>query len=226
MEIITQTIKTRPLIVAHIVNGIEKAKEAGAGVGKINLSLDLTRPEWIETLITTKEGNVKEYAFLTLTHVKGDRTINIEGDIDLDDDNAILDAVNHIIDAAEVNEKQEQKKEEFIQACYEAYQLDWMISHGYSLADYREVLVELMGQVLDAPFMVAASDEDLVRLSNKAEEYFMQDEGFNGTLFASKKEFIGSEFQDPDYMEHLLSMMPDKVEKKAYWKKLVDPELV
>ena len=40
-------------------------------------------------------------------------------------------------------------KEQFENKCYEAYQLDWMISHGYSLSDYRKLLSELASECIE-----------------------------------------------------------------------------
>lgn len=109
-------------------------------------------------------------------------------------------------------------QEEFEKACYEAYQLDWMISHGYSLNDLKEIITELAGQTIDdEPESAPASGRSLVNLVECACEEFEMDAGFDGSLFACKEEFLGAEYRDRGYMKHLTGMMPEPDKKYALW---------
>lgn len=102
-------------------------------------------------------------------------------------------------------------KEQFENKCYEAYQLDWMISHGYSLSDYRKLLSELASECIEEETIekLPTNAEETENLFDAAEEMF-QDEGFgSGSLFACKEEFLNAEYLDAGYMYGLLSVMFD-----------------
>lgn len=109
-------------------------------------------------------------------------------------------------------------KEQFEEKCYNAYQLDWMISHGYSLADYRTLIAELAGMNLeeDTASNMPTNSEETKELINSADEIF-QDTGFGGELFASKDEFLDTEYLDAGYMNELLSAMYDKENSRKMW---------
>lgn len=55
MEIITQVIPTKNMTVKYIVDELKKLGESHKKEGKINLSLDLTKPEYI-TVKKTEQG--------------------------------------------------------------------------------------------------------------------------------------------------------------------------
>ncbi len=113
-------------------------------------------------------------------------------------------------------------KEEFEQKCYEAYQLDWMISHGYSLGDLYEIMTGDMGeQIEEEPAEAIPEDANsLWNLAECAKEEFLYSQGFgSGSIWVCKDEFLGAEFKDPAYMEHLISLMPDSDEMEAFWRK-------
>lgn len=83
-------------------------------------------------------------------------------------------------------------KEQFENKCYEAYQLDWMISHGYSLSDYRKLLSELASECIEEEPIekLPTNAEETKNLFDAAEEMF-QDEGFgSGSLFVCKEDWI------------------------------------
>lgn len=112
------------------------------------------------------------------------------------------------------------EKEDFEQKCYEAYQLDWMISHGHSLNDLYMVMIEYMRDMFDPEdFSEKDFDEDDIdRAMMQARDILLYERGMgNGNIFVCKDEFLGAEFKDPDYMDHLLNMMPDKNGKKMFY---------
>ena len=109
-------------------------------------------------------------------------------------------------------------KEEFEKICYGAYQLDWMISHGYSLQDLKEILTGLAVEDIEEEPLSAPTDETSVRAeADCIVERFWTEAGFNGSLYVSKEEFLGAEYQDEAYMRHLLGMMPEPDKKIALW---------
>ena len=76
-------------------------------------------------------------------------------------------------------------QEQFEKKCYDAYQLDWMISHGHSLNEYRHLLTSLAGMTLEEnPLDIPSNENDMETLITEAEDTF-QDTGFaSGCLFA------------------------------------------
>lgn len=111
---------------------------------------------------------------------------------------------------------------DFKEKCYEAYQLDWMLSHGLSLNDlYRRAADILLEELQDhlPPFH---TDEVSVKaLAECIRERFLFEDGFgSGSLFVCKEEFLDNEFLDEDYMLRLLSAMPLKDEKIRKWRQI------
>ena len=90
---------------------------------------------------------------------------------------------------------------EFKRRCYELYQLDWMMTHGYSLQDAFNVLREgyVEGCAEGDIDGGTGCDDDF----DYMEEYF-EEQGFNGSIFACEEEFYDCEYQDVEYMEYLL----------------------
>ncbi len=95
-------------------------------------------------------------------------------------------------------------REEFEKACYEAYKLNWMLSRGYTLQNY---------------LMAIADEDDAARYEGEYPEGntweifealndSFEETGFDGSLWACFDEFMDTEFQDREYMENLLQMMP------------------
>lgn len=110
------------------------------------------------------------------------------------------------------------KREKFEETCYRAYQLDWMISHGYSLLDLKEILTGIAVEDIEEEPLKAPTDETSVLAEAECiVERFWTETGFNGSLYACKKEFLSSEYKDAEYMKHLTGMMPDPGEKYALW---------
>ncbi len=118
-------------------------------------------------------------------------------------------------------------KEQFENKCYEAYQLDWMISHGYSLSDYRKLLSELASECIEEETIekLPTNAEETENLFDAAEEMF-QDEGFGSrSLFACKEEFLNAEYLDAGYMDGLLSIMFDGKNFKHLWERFTGLKL-
>lgn len=107
-------------------------------------------------------------------------------------------------------------KQDFEQKCYDAYKLDWMISHGFSLRDYLEALIYEDEEARAANCYPEGDARDIFESLDASFEY---ETGFGGSIWVCKGEFLEAEFLDPDYMEHLLSIMPCSKEMKDFWKK-------
>ena len=94
----------------------------------------------------------------------------------------------------------------FKEKVYGAYQLDWMLSHGFSIRDIFASVRKLAGEALLEPEGEVTADT----VMDYVEDAFFNSEGFGGgMIFAGKKEFFDSEYHDRDYMSHLFGMMPD-----------------
>ena len=97
-----------------------------------------------------------------------------------------------------------QRKVDLQQAAYEAYKLDWMIYHGYSLKDYLNALI-FEGEAARANHEFPEGDfRDTLEILDSSFEY---EHGFDGELWACKDEFLDAEFKEEEYMEHLFTMM-------------------
>ena len=99
-------------------------------------------------------------------------------------------------------------KEQFEEKCYQAYILDWMISHGRSFGEALHIIGDSLAGNDD--------DDDIREKFSQAEEHFIYEEGFGGSLWVCKDEFLGAEFKDAEYMEHLTSLM--QPEMKEFWR--------
>ena len=110
----------------------------------------------------------------------------------------------------------------FEQECYDAYALDWMMSHGWSLGDAYSIIVQLAAErVEEDPYNIPSTGDEVRNLADVAREHFLYDEGFgSGNMYACKSEFLGHEFMDEGYMAGLLSRVPDGGKKMAYWRSL------
>ena len=89
----------------------------------------------------------------------------------------------------------------FKRRCYELYQLDWMMTHGYSLQDAFNILREGYAEGCAEGEIDGGTgcDDDF----DYMEEYF-EEQGFNGCIFVCEEEFYDCEYQDVGYMEYLL----------------------
>lgn len=88
-----------------------------------------------------------------------------------------------------------QKYEEFRKKCYEKYQLNWMLSHGYSLQD----LIDAMNEKYI---------EDDSREYTTPGCYYkdvLDNDGFHGELFHYYDAFLEKEYLDGKYMKSILT---------------------
>ncbi len=109
-------------------------------------------------------------------------------------------------------------REEFESKCYDAYCLDWMLSHGYSLDDYRN-------GIFDGILEHISNNEEISDLETLDEAFvsamdtFENSQGFgSGSIYVGYDEFLGAEFKDDAYMQHLLSLMPNSKEMEDFWR--------
>ncbi len=221
MEFITQTINTKDMTVRLIVATLYKFVEEGKTNGRINLSLDLSHPEYIEVTMKGLHVETDELkpSFAYCQYFREGQEIysaNISLDTTLQEEiESILDIVAEHVD-----------KEIFEQKCYEAYQLDWMMRHGYSLSDLYKVQLKYMKEVFDEEVLYGVGNFNINNFKKDALDYMMSQardtilfqKGFAGTeVFASKDEFLITEYLYPDYMIRLLDNMPDSSNmKKKY----------
>lgn len=98
------------------------------------------------------------------------------------------------------------ERQDILDRCYEAYKLDWMISHGYSIKDYLNALVLEDEEARASDNYPEGGTRDIYESLNDAFEF---ERGFDGCIWACKDEFLSHEFQDKDYMKHLTSTMPN-----------------
>lgn len=108
----------------------------------------------------------------------------------------------------------EQQKEEFECKCYEAYKLDWMLSHGATLSEIYKIMTEIAAEVIDDELMEVPKTTDetrtLISHTNEvAKDSLLNDVGFKGSMWACKDEFLETEFTDAEYMRSLFSRMLD-----------------
>lgn len=108
------------------------------------------------------------------------------------------------------------RRESFEQECYNAYQLEWMLSHGVSLG---EALFGVGCNFLD---VIQKENSDISDAFNIL--YFEGCRYANGETsdFSTKEEFLKNEYLSATYMDRLLSMMPEPEKKKALWKEIME----
>ena len=119
----------------------------------------------------------------------------------------------------DIDKKLLDREKAFEDKCYEAYQLHWMISHGYSLHDAAEAVFDNM----EEDFCERVKDRDdptdvITTSQEEGRDRFLFETGFgNGNIFAWKDEFLDNEFRDPEYMSMLFSLMGERFGYKARW---------
>ena len=118
----------------------------------------------------------------------------------------------------------------FIDKCYEAYKLNWMLSHGWTLRDISEIFRGLAAEEVEEEPMSIPTDESSVNnLADCLEERFWTESGFgHGAMYACRDEFLETEFVEEQYMTDLLSMMPETEKMMKKWREitgLTTPEL-
>lgn len=95
----------------------------------------------------------------------------------------------------EAAEKIDPREEERMKSkLYDLYQLDWMMSHGYSLGDVFTVLRDAENEAMEY-----GDDDDPNVIVGR-----FYDEGFGGEIFASYNEFCDAELNDEEYIGGLI----------------------
>ena len=94
--------------------------------------------------------------------------------------------------------------EEARQRIYELYQLDWLMSHGYSLLD---VVRGMAIEAIEADRLDEGTDSipEMVDLGISA---WMESVGFGGACWACYDEFFDYEYQDSSYIKSLIKRQP------------------
>lgn len=85
------------------------------------------------------------------------------------------------------------------QEAYRLYQLDWMASHGYTVADIVRHAVKYHNDTMDPEDPDAALPDE-----NEIFDNWEDESGFNGSIWVCMDEFLGAEYQDEGYMRHIL----------------------
>ncbi len=142
-------------------------------------------------------------------------TVELPDGTDPDEVSDILsDEYGWCVESFSIEKSKEQK--DFEQKCYEAYKLDWMLSHGYTMRDYLNALIEADE---DAAFEGEYPEGDTSDIFESLDSDF-EERGFgSGSIWVCKNEFLGAEFKDREYMSHLFSVMPDSKKMREYWVK-------
>lgn len=101
--------------------------------------------------------------------------------------------------------------DQFPEKCYELYKLDWMKRSGYTFKDLIQFLRDAYAEAISSnKINISTTPDKDIDLLFKA----LEDQGFQGSLYVDFNEFMDSEFQDEDYMQHLLDDS-----NFSYWKK-------
>ena len=90
-----------------------------------------------------------------------------------------------------------------------------MISHGFSLEDLYNTQLNVLKDCFDED---GSNDiEDLMETGRNTILYSIGITG--GMIFASREEFLDTEFRDSSYMEGLLSRMPESRKMNELYRK-------
>lgn len=105
-------------------------------------------------------------------------------------------------------------KEMFENAVYEAYKLDWMLSHGLTMKDYLDALIEAdMDAAVNGNYPEGDATSIYTSLAANVCE-----RGFgSGLIWSCKSEFMETEFEDEYYMDHLLNTMPNSKDLRIFY---------
>lgn len=114
------------------------------------------------------------------------------------------------------------KEYDFKEKCYEAYKLDWMLSHGCTLTELSNIIIDNMVEDVNSQvlhFVPIPNLEILFRgIFNNAKDQFLNNIGFgDGSIYVCFEEFLENEFLDKDYMMHLFDMIPNAKEMVIKW---------
>ena len=108
-------------------------------------------------------------------------------------------------------------QEDFQHKCYEAYKLDWMLSHGHTLSDLFYIMTSLASEEI-AENEVPSNSDDVEVFASNLREHFLMDTGFgSGSLYVCEDEFLTHEFLDTEYMYHLFELIPNGKKLKEFY---------
>ncbi len=97
--------------------------------------------------------------------------------------------------------RQKTDSEVFAEKCYHAYQLHWMLQHGYSLNDLFEAQCNNLSELYDP-------EDDLDTMMENARDDIIFNTGIKGgEIFACEEEFYETEYLNEDYMSILLRIV-------------------
>ena len=105
---------------------------------------------------------------------------------------------------------------------YNLYQLDWMMSHGYSLTDLMHGMTEIPEYHDDYITDYYEFEDSLVPIGLKADiegvfrAWEFDSDAFGGECWVCFDEFCGAELTMPDYIQGLLDAARDDNLAKAY----------
>jgi len=120
---------------------------------------------------------------------------------------------------------QEHNDSAFMKKCYEAYKLDWMLSHGYTLTEMADIIKGFAIEAIEEDSLSIPTDAgSMDDLAESVRDAFLNRDGFYGQIYVCEEEFLATEFRDAGYMDHLLQMMPGRDENLAAWRKIVGQE--
>lgn len=86
---------------------------------------------------------------------------------------------------------------------YRLYQLDWMMTHGYSVADIVKICAEYADDVsTEKNDTDCGSDLDYYSFKN-----YILKQGINGELFVCYDEFLHTEYLNKDYVDDLIGRL-------------------
>ena len=119
----------------------------------------------------------------------------------------------------------EEKKLEDV--CYTAYQLDWMLSNGYSLEDFFVAFVTNVEIILKNEHkLFPRNRHEMLKLfaeaSHETEVYGYDNDQVS--TFEGKENFLNFKYLNEAYMNGLFTRMPDGAEYKKAWQHYVGLE--
>ena len=93
------------------------------------------------------------------------------------------------------------------EVAYRKYQLDWMMTHGYTVNDVIDQLENAAKQSFDEEDVNEHIQDHagITRLFDQAGDIFLYETGFDGSMWVCYQEFLDAEFLDAEYMKELLS---------------------
>lgn len=98
------------------------------------------------------------------------------------------------------------------QRIYELYQLDWLMSHGYSLMDVvrgcaEEAVIATLDECQNTPNAIEVCDiNPLERIEDGICSW--SDDGLGGECWVCYDEFLGAEYRDASYVGDLVKRDP------------------